>query len=400
MKFKNVEVIKTKENFFYLDWDLEQNDPAPIPPESIDDYKFQIYWARDPASGFLAVLDDSGNPVEIDGAIGPLSYTHRVKQYDFEQEQYYKIYAIQKIDPFVTLFSWIVFIGMYEDGIHETMRYAEDLLYSRYYGEPCVIIKRKSFGTRCPECWSPERQQRNKSHCETCDGSGFLAGFYQPISIQISFDSNPAKNDLQKEWENSYNTKRARLSNYPLVRPKDLIVNLDDNKRYVIAHVETTKLPKLSPSISVLSKQNYILSQLLTLEELNTDDNEYHIDIDNITAIPASDDGNTGGVQPSNYRYYGLNTNTTLTNDQILALNKELCVNKSNTHIYNCTAGGYIWICYPIRFGTATFTVNGFTTTFDLTIQTVTNEAAYTESYNCYRSLRLQHGSAITVAVS
>jgi hypothetical protein len=362
MIFTLIEVVKTKENFYYVEWDMSPTPPppgGPLPDETIDDYKFQIHWSRDPFSGFLPVLDENGDPVEIDGAVGPLSYTHKVRQYDFNQDNYYKVLAIHKALPSSSLspsasespspsassspsmsaspssspsassttsisssaspsasaspsvepplpgsfFSDTVFIGMYSDGVHETMRYAEDLLYGYYHGEPCLIVKKKSFGARCPTCWDPIRQQRVRTHCDTCKGSGYVVGYYQAIREQVSFDSDPKKSDSQKEFENVFDTIRARLSNYPLVRPKDLIVNLDNNKRFVVSHVETTKIPKLSyldgDSVTkVLSKQNYILSQLLTLEELNPDDNEYFLDVDHIPEVPLSDEGRTGSTIP------------------------------------------------------------------------------------------------------
>ena len=296
MVFSSVDVLKTKENFYYIEWDI-----TPEGSESVDDFNFEIWWSRDPASGFLSVLDAGGDPVIIDGAVGPLSYTHQIKQYDFNQDNYYKVKSILKASPNTELFSTTVFIGMFNDGVHETMRYAEDLLYSYYHGEPCLLIKKKSFGARCPNCWSPERQQQVRTHCDTCKGSGYVTGYYQAITQQISFDSDPKKSDSQREFENVFDTIRARISNYPLVRPKDLIVNLDNNKRFVISHVETTKLPRLSEleeSTIRLSKQNYILSQLLTLEELNPDDNEYFIDQDHIPEVPLSDEGRTGSTIP------------------------------------------------------------------------------------------------------
>jgi hypothetical protein len=338
MYFTSIEVVKTRENYFHVDWNLAPNpsassstspssskslsasvsqsssvSPSASASESasaspsfaqgdvIDDIRFQIWWSRDPISGFLPVLDENGDPVEIDGAVGPLSYTHAVKQYDFNQDSYYKVLAIEKSDETNQFFSDTVFVGMYSDGVHETMRYAEDILYSFYHGEPCLIIKKKSFGARCPTCWSAERQQRVRTHCDTCKGSGYVTGYYQAIAEQVSFDSDPKKSDSQKEFENVFDTIRARLSNYPLVRPKDLIVNLDNNKRFVISHVETTKLPKLSElenSTKVLSKQNYIISQLLTLEELNPDDNEYFLDTANIPVVPITDEGRTGSTMP------------------------------------------------------------------------------------------------------
>lgn len=105
-------------------------------------------------------------------------------------------------------------------------------------------------------------------------------------------------------------------------------------------------------------------------------------------------------VQFLNRRYYGVNSNTTLTNAQILALNKEFCSARSNTHTYDCTGGSYIWLCYPDSFGTATFYVNGLETTFTKNIQAVTNDSGYIENFGCYRSDNLQHGSDITVVVA
>lgn len=294
MQFSTVEVIKTKENWFFIEWDMAITNP----PESIDDYEFEIWWSYDPVSGFLAILDNNDDPIVIDGAVGPLTYTHEYNQYDFNKDRYYKVFAREKAVPTHTFFSEIVFVGMYNDGVHEVIKHAEGTLHQMYYGEPCFIIKRKSFGARCPDCWSPTRQQRIRTHCDTCHGTGFVIGYYQPIEIQVAFDSDPKKSDSQKEWENVYDTKRGRISNYPLVRPKDLIINRDDYKRYVVTHVETTKLPNLAKSAMVLSKQNYILSQLLTLEELNPDDNEYFIDIDSIPEPPPDEEGGTGGTHP------------------------------------------------------------------------------------------------------
>ena len=119
--------------------------------------------------------------------------------------------------------------------------------------------------------------------------------------------------------------------------------------------------------------------------------------------VTASDGTNSASGSATvaflNRRYYGINVNTSLTNAQVLALSKEFCSGKANSHLYDCTGGTYIWICYPASFGTATFWVGGLEVTFTLTIQDVTNDSGYLESFNCYRSTDLQHGSDITVVV-
>ena len=102
-----------------------------------------------------------------------------------------------------------------------------------------------------------------------------------------------------------------------------------------------------------------------------------------------------------NRRYYGINAGLgPLSNPQILALNKEFCSGRANTHTYNCTGGTYIWICYPASFGLATFKVGGLEVTFTLFVQDVTNDSGYVESFNCYRSTELQNGSDIEVVVT
>jgi hypothetical protein len=272
MIFSFVEVVKTSDNYHYIEWDMDQSYPP-------DDYFFEIYWSNDPVSQFQVIIDDLGEPIVIDGSIGPLTYTHQRFHYDFNQNFYYKICAILKIDITQLFYSDVAYTDNKSDGIHKTIVFNEQTLYNNYSGEECKIIKRKTFGMRCTECWSDYRRQSSKSHCPKCNNTGFLIGYYSPIICQISMDSDPKRNDLRQDGEDPTTIKRARLSNYPIVRNKDLIVTINDNKRYKIINVETTKLPRLSLNSQVLSRQNYILSQLLTIEEIVSSDQEFLITI-------------------------------------------------------------------------------------------------------------------------
>jgi hypothetical protein len=270
--FEFVEVVKTAENYHYIEWQMDQNYPA-------DNYMFEIYWSNDALSQFTAILDGSTNlAITIDGSVGPLVYTHQRFQYDFNQNFFYKIKAILKTDISKSFYSNVVFAGDGSDGIHKTIVFNEDTLNKNYIGEPCKILKRKTHGTRCTECWDQYRRQITKSHCPTCNGTGFLVGYYSPIIAQLGVDSDPKKNDPQQVGEDPTTIKRSRLPNYPMVRDKDLIITTDDNKRYKIINVETTKLPRMSSSSRVLSRQNFILSQLITMEEIISSDQEYAID--------------------------------------------------------------------------------------------------------------------------
>jgi hypothetical protein len=357
MIFGSVEVIKTIENYHYIEWEMtNQYYPA-------DNYLFNIYWSNSPTSLFVAVLDSSisdtdlligsthtieweseniadpvkielsrdnkitwevivestendrsydwvvdgntssncyfrvsngdiykdtykfriivgdGGVVEIDGAVGPLVYIHERFQYDFNQNFYYKIRAILKTDHSQTFDSSVVFSGNETDGMHKTIQYNEQMSNNHYVGEPCYIYKRKTHGARCTECWSEYRRQITKSQCHTCNGTGFIDGYYDLIATQISTNSDPKQNEILHDGEDPTTVKKFRLSNYPIVRDKDLIVTTDDGKRYKIIHVETTKLPRLSTSPNTLSRQNYILSQIITVEEIISSDREYAVGV-------------------------------------------------------------------------------------------------------------------------
>lgn len=100
-----------------------------------------------------------------------------------------------------------------------------------------------------------------------------------------------------------------------------------------------------------------------------------------------------------NRLYYGANINTSLSNSDVLSLNKEFIINKETQKTINCSGGKYIWICYPASFGSSIFLIDGFVTTFTFTSQDVTNDSGHLETYYLYRSNFIQNGTDISVEV-
>lgn len=294
IQLKNIEVLKSKENFHYIAWEAlppDESVPPLAPEDDPDNYEYRVFWSNNILYGYNSLKDDNGNDIVIGSDNLQLGVTHMRKHFNFNNVYYYCIAAFYKNDSSLGIKSDPVYYGMFSDGVHVQIKHAEDTLYDMYYGEPGLIIKRKPFGLECPDCWSPERQQRTKSKCGKCQDTGKVTGYYKPIATQMSFDSDPVKSDVQHSFENVTDTKRSRMSNYPIVRPRDLIVNTDENKRYTVTHIETTKLPKRAVadndprkdySDKSLSRQNYVVSQMLTLQEIVTDNQEYYMNYDEI----------------------------------------------------------------------------------------------------------------------
>ena len=99
-------------------------------------------------------------------------------------------------------------------------------------------------------------------------------------------------------------------------------------------------------------------------------------------------------------RYWGVNASETLSGSDISSLNKELSNGRGKTFTVFCGEGFYIYYCYPMSWGVATFSVGGFVGGFEL-VGTVafTNSKGDTSDYYVYRSTNHSLGDT-TVTVS
>ena len=103
-------------------------------------------------------------------------------------------------------------------------------------------------------------------------------------------------------------------------------------------------------------------------------------------------------------RFWGPNSSILLNNSDVLQFESdgtsELSTSRNKTYTQSCN-NEYIYYCYPESWGDATFTVNGFTVTFDLQILPVTNSFGYGPvNYRIYKSLNLQNGTNIPIVVT
>lgn len=99
-------------------------------------------------------------------------------------------------------------------------------------------------------------------------------------------------------------------------------------------------------------------------------------------------------------RYWGVSSNTSLSNANILALSSELASNRTQSRTFNCS-NQYIYFVWPTSFGNPIFNVNGLTN--DAWVKTTisfTNSQGNTSSFDVYRSQYAQNGTGITISVS
>ena len=269
---------KTVKNDYVIYWDARRSTGT---TESVDDYGFKLLWSFDPMDGYLFVQDSSGNDLYVDGAVGPLKFHHDFKQDPQDRDQYYIVRAINKATPSLFKDTPPLFQERRKDGIIDTIIYSEMIMNELYIGEPFFFLKRKSDGTRCPECWNPIQFRRMKTHCTTCNGTGFFDGFYKPYTLNISVDASPRVSEVGQTGENQLTMIRGRMSSYPLVNPRDLLVSKDMARRYIITRVDGTKLPNIAVGRDVCcaSGDAHTISQILTMSEIAPNDSLYNVDV-------------------------------------------------------------------------------------------------------------------------
>ena len=100
-------------------------------------------------------------------------------------------------------------------------------------------------------------------------------------------------------------------------------------------------------------------------------------------------------------RYWGVSTNTSLTDEQILALSSELSTSRTQTRTFNCSGGKYFYFVIRTEYCSGIkFKVGGLAfSDMVLTTRNVVNAQGYSASYNIYRVNNIQTGSAISVEV-
>lgn len=213
-------------DFNEVSWEVEPTT------EDVLDYTFQVLRSE----AAMGPFDELGEPFEdrylfIDNAIKSLSryrqlhYTVRVRRkssgeyWDFGPETN----------------------SQEADLVTSELRSHISLLMREFIGERCWVIPVRTFGTRCPSCWSATLKKRTRSGCRTCYDTSFIRGYMHPIESWVSFDPNPAVEQFSEVSKLQVNDTTARMTYFPPLKPGDLIIMPTDKVRYKVTQVSSTK---------------------------------------------------------------------------------------------------------------------------------------------------------------
>jgi len=152
----------------------------------------------------------------------------------------------------------------------------------RLEGVPCVIYSRRNEGGRCPACWDAVLKTVSSSRCTSCYNTGRLGGFYSPVLTQVKIMPVAMINEPADTLRQTEQTT-GMVSFFPLVKPRDVIYEVNKGKRWRITQVTPTEIHRIP------------IHQDIVMIGLNPDDVEHSLPIPSglTTVIPQWKDQRT-----------------------------------------------------------------------------------------------------------
>lgn len=124
-----------------------------------------------------------------------------------------------------------------------------------------AIYKIRNFGTRCGVCVDPVTGRINLSNCLTCNGTGKVGGYYNPVNVGMNisqYDTSIVLTNINKSEDSS---TVAYMNNYPIMYPGDMLVEPSEK------HWRVTR-------IQLRERYRVTVRQVLYINQLNPDDIE------------------------------------------------------------------------------------------------------------------------------
>lgn len=97
-----------------------------------------------------------------------------------------------------------------------------------------LLLKRRHFGTRCPDCYDTSTSEITVSHCATCHGTSWQEGYFTPVAMLGHRLNSQVQHDLSPQTKDDINQTRIQLQNFPRIDEGDLLVEKDKNRRFLV----------------------------------------------------------------------------------------------------------------------------------------------------------------------
>lgn len=249
-------------SFLTIDWRIKPTNRL------LDDFTFTVLRSQS--------QDDADFRVIQEGVTGFTFHDPTSSQKARWRQWYYKVRAVEIASETFTE-SPIASNQEKPDRIGLSIVRRNELVLRRFVGIKCFILQERTFGQRCENCWDKIKQRRKISGCDICFDTGFLGGFFEPIAALVNL--SPSAKQVQKMnfGELTPDQTPAWMSNFPEMKPRDILIEEHDGKRWRVVNVQNTR------------KRRATIHQNLLLNRINLADVEYKINVDGLDRLPPFD---------------------------------------------------------------------------------------------------------------
>jgi len=125
--------------------------------------------------------------------------------------------------------------------------------YRRLNGIPIIVLKRRRWGDRCPDCYDPVTKESTREHCLVCFGTAFVGGYWAPVLIRGRREAASVESQVTAHGDSDVKLNDFNVLDYPLIEYKDIVVDLVRNDRYQVQRVHHTELKSVTVHQKVTS---------------------------------------------------------------------------------------------------------------------------------------------------
>lgn len=249
---KDLKVVSLDQDYLDLYWAIDNTF------EDVNSFTFTI----ERSEAAMGPWDQASQPFEDKYHYRDVNVNliHRFRQY------WYRIKITRKEDDEVT-YSASIRMQPRPDKVAMEVRRLERMLFKEFVGRRCYLFPARTFGQRCPSCFDRVSGQSLRSHCLTCYDTTFAKGFLDPIEIWMQIDPCAQGTQLLQITETQQQNTSARLGDFPPTKPRDIIVEAGENRRWRVERVTETQ------------RLRAVLHQELVLHEIPLSDIEYKLPV-------------------------------------------------------------------------------------------------------------------------
>jgi hypothetical protein len=234
-------------DFLALNWALRNLDPT---------YTISVERSESPEGPWDVLNNDVGNRDTYLDWTANLNSKYRM--------HYYRL----KYTGTEELYSSVAFVQNAPDAEAVDVARRMSLALEMYNGTPGFFLISRSWGPRCPKCYDKEQHKVTSSKCAVCYGLGYAGGFFDPIFGYTAKAGLGQKNyvNVSGLFEMDPDARTLWTGNYPLLKPRDMFVD-NNNEKWVVKAVNFTE------------KMGAILRQTFTSNRVPKDDILYKLEV-------------------------------------------------------------------------------------------------------------------------